>query len=981
MIKKTVLAAALAVLVLSFRPAIASSAPGPAAAPAEAWEQSSRLPGLVPEPLAGDPLRVTVHRLKNGLTVYLSPNREEPRVAAWIAVRAGSRHDPSELTGMAHYLEHMFFKGSRRLGTLDFAAERTGLDAIRKLYEERFVSTDTAKRSEIYGRIDRENVEAAKSAVPNELSKVYKQLGFRNINAFTSNDMTVYVTDLPRNRLAAWARLESDRFQSPVLRFFQSEIETVYEEKNRSMDNPDRILDEALSKTLFQDHPYGRTTLGSVEHLKNPSLERLYAFIDRHYLPNNMAVALAGDFDRKEALALIEREFGSWEPKPLTPPEAFAAPATTAAGRVEVRYESEEQVSIAWLLPPYGAPERDALTVLGMVLDNGRSGIVDLTLNQAQKVKRAGAGPWFLNEAGIFELWAVPKASQTLEEAESLLLAAVERLKAGEFTDSDLEAIITDFEINEKRKLESNGSRVSQMAMSFLHFEEWRHAAGRVERLRKVTRQDVITAARRHLGGARVTALRRQGKPVIASIPKPGFTKLDIAPDRESAFYRKLVSMPAKPIEPRWLSEGRDFRVLPAPWGKLVAARNPFNDLFSLEFVFERGWRSERSLCAALDLLGLSGGGTLSADDFKKKLYSLGTDMGTSCGEDRSTVRLSGLERNLEESLKLLFLRFGIPNTAPDTLSKMVSVKIGAHKDNKLNPSYVNNALNAWALRGSSSAVLGELTDTELRGLEEKGLLRLLKTFFDHPRRAGYVGTRDPRKVLPLLGYREGRFPAPPGREPRRYRRPPSGEVLFTHRDMVQAQVGITAADEVYDTARAVDYSFFSDYAGGGMSSVIFQEVREARSLAYSASGGYSPGDRKADENILWGALGTQADKTVEAATLLRSLLAKLPLTEERFGQTKRTIEERYRSTPTEFRDIPGSVFSWEDKGLTKDPRPERFKKSLSYALDDLRRFAARFEAAPKTVTVLGSRTKVDLDGLRQLGDFTEKPLDELFPY
>ena len=191
---------------------------------AAAWEKGSRLPALVSKPLPADGLQVTVHRLNNGLTVYLSPNHEIPRISAWIATRAGSRHDPADSTGMAHYLEHMFFKGSRRLGTLDYAREAKHLDAIYKLYEDLFVATDTAKRKEIYGRIDQENILASTYAVPNELDKTYKSLGFRGINAFTSNEMTVYIADLPKNRLDAWAKLESDRFKAPVFRLFQTEI-------------------------------------------------------------------------------------------------------------------------------------------------------------------------------------------------------------------------------------------------------------------------------------------------------------------------------------------------------------------------------------------------------------------------------------------------------------------------------------------------------------------------------------------------------------------------------------------------------------------------------------------------------------------------------------------------------------------------------------------------------------------------------------
>jgi predicted Zn-dependent peptidase len=946
-----------------------------------AWQENSRLPALVSAPLPGDGLKVTVHRLKNGLSVYLSPNHETPRISAWIAVRAGSRHDPSNSTGMAHYLEHMFFKGSTNLGTLDYAKEKAHLDAIKGLYEEHFTATDTAKGKEIYAKIDKENIEAAKYAIPNELDKTYKQLGFRGINAFTSNEMTVYVSDMPKNRFEAWAKLESDRFKSPVFRLFQTEIETVYEEKNRSMDNAGRILGEALGKALYKEHPYGRTVLGSMEHLKNPSLAKMYAFQQNHYIPNNMAVALAGDFDPKEVLKVLESRFGVWKPMPVTAPEPAVLPGLASTERVEVTYESEEQVVLAWPVPPYGHPDHEALMVMDMVMDNSESGIVNLTLNQAQKVKRAGSGMNDMNEGGAWQLWAIPKDSQTLEEAEALLMGAVAKLKAGEFSEDDLKAIITDFEISEKRKLESNEARVSEMAMSFVHFQEWEKAAARLERLKKVTKEDVLRAAAKYLGEGKVAAYRRKGKPDIPSMQKPGFTKVDIARGRESRFYKELVSMPAKPIEPKWLEEGRDYQVSAAPWGKLAAAKNPFNDLFQLELRFERGWRQERELCAALDLLDLSGGGDLSAEAFKKKLYALGTSMKTSCGENASIVELGGLDKNFSESLELMRLRFSAPAVASDTLKKMIEVQVGTHKDNKINPQYVIYALGEWADMGAESAVLGELTDAELKALDEGRLKGLLGGFFSYKRRAGYVGIRPMEEVLKALDAPgQGALEAA-ARKPRRYRRPAKDEVLFAHRDMVQSQVGLTAADEVYDPAGAVDYQYYADYMGGGMSSVIFQEVREARALAYSASGGYVTAAHKGDENRLWGRLGTQADKTIEASSLLKSLLAKLPPSEDRFKETKKSIEERYRTSPVEFRSIPATLFYWEDLGFAKDPRPERFQKALGYTLDGLKSFAARFENNPKTLYILGNRGRVDMEGLKKFGELTEKGLGELFPY
>ncbi|MBI3551901.1 MAG: insulinase family protein [Elusimicrobia bacterium] len=329
-------------LALAVAPALATPKP---ARPAD-W--MPKVPEILEFPLPSDTMGTTIHRLPNGLTIYLSPNHETPRIAAWIAVRAGSKNDPADAQGLAHYLEHMNFKGSTALGTLDYSKEKPHLDRITKLYEDHFKAKDPAERERLYKEIDSENKEASKYEIPNEVDKVYRAMGFRGLNAFTSNEETVYIVDLPSNRAEAWAKVEAERFAHPVYRLFQSELEIVYEEKNRTMDNNEEILYEALNKQLYKKHPYGtQTTIGTIEALKNPSLAHMYEFFGRYYHPNNMAIALSGDFDREAMLALLTKHFGAWKPVPLPQPQAWPLPRPKGREFLEVKYNSEEKAVIA----------------------------------------------------------------------------------------------------------------------------------------------------------------------------------------------------------------------------------------------------------------------------------------------------------------------------------------------------------------------------------------------------------------------------------------------------------------------------------------------------------------------------------------------------------------------------------------------------------------------------------------------------------
>jgi len=959
--------------------ALLLSAPA-AAAPSRG--SSAAVPAPLDKPLPNDPLGTTIRRLPNGLTVYLSPNKGVPRVTAWIAVRAGSKNDPADSTGIAHYLEHMLFKGTTKLGTLDIAQEKPHLDRIRELYERRALTPDPARRAAIDKLIDAENAADAAIAAPNEIDKFYRAIGAQGVNAFTSNERTVFVVDLPANRLEAWAAVESERFKDPVFRLFPTELEAVYEEKNRSMDNADNALWEEVDRRVYKAHPYGtQTTLGTIEHLKNPSLTRMYEFHKRWYAPNNMAIALSGDFDPATAMEIISRRFGSWEPKSLPPLPRWPLPKPKGEENSELKFEAEEKVVLAWPAAAESDPDADALTVMDMVMDNSTSGLLNLRLNQAQKVKASGSEPRLMNDAGAWYLWALPKKGQTPEEAKALLLGVVEALKRGEFDQADLDAVMTNFEIQRKRELESNDSRVATMMASFTSVEPWERAVSRLDRLRAVTKDDVVRVARKYLGPDRVVVIRRGGKPSIPSIEKPHYTPLTIDPSRVSTFLKQVLAIPAQPIEPRWLVSGRDYQVLPISGGRLYATKNPYDDLFDLSISFERGSRQERRLCKALDLLDLAGAGPDTADEFKKKLYALGTTLSYSCGEQRSSIELSGVDRNFWPSLDLLARRFDFPNVSSGAVEELIGVELGEREDEKKDPGSVFAALGEFARRGRDSEVLARLTNDELKRLDERGLEEIIRDFPHWQRRVGYVGPRSPSEVAKLLES-AGAFNAPPARRPLRYVKTPSTRVLIANREMVQARVGLFAADEIYDPARFVDYEFFADYMGGDMSSVIFQEVREARSLAYSAAGGHSTASHKDDETELWGSLGCQADKTPEAAALMLELLRGLPPSEQRFAETRKSIEEYYRTNPVEFRYIPSVVMSWEDEGVSGgDPGPERFERVQKYGLSDLEAFAGRFKGRPMTVWILGQRDRIGTDKLEALGDLEEKRLDELFPY
>jgi predicted Zn-dependent peptidase len=584
-------------------------------------------------------------------------------------------------------------------------------------------------------------------------------------------------------------------------------------------------------------------------------------------------------------------------------------------------------------------------------------------------------------DAGYWFMQATPKLGQTPEEAFKLLLDNVESLKNGDFDADDLKASLVNFEVKQKMAHESNVSRASIIVDSYIKREPWGKTVTYLDRLNSITKNDVVRVARQYLGPNRVVVFRRNGKSEIPNIKKPGFSAMNIDPTRESKKYQELISLPALPQEPHWLVSGKDYQVTPVEGGRLYATKNPYNDLFQLQIHFARGYRHEKKLCEALNLLTLSGAGPYSPEDFKRKLYALGSSLFYSCGEQTSQVILTGIDRNFWPSLELMRQRFDWPVISSGTLEKMVAVKIGAREDEKKDHQSIRYALGQWASRGQESPVLARLSNDEIRKLSESSLITVIRDFPHWQRRVGYIGPRSASEVAKLLDA-DGRYKPTPARIPAKLLKPTKNQIFFVDRQMNQTQVGFTAGDEVYVSTHHVDYNFYYQYMGGGMNSAIFQEVREARSLAYEANGGLYIPSFKGEQIQLFGLLGCQSDKTPEATELMMRLLNDFPSSSKRFDVAKKSVLESYITRAVEFRSIPSILMNWEDMGITDgDPRPKQLQQSLSYTLTDLENFARRFKDKPLSVYLVGPRERSGIEQLKKLGDWQEKKIDDLFPY
>ncbi|MDR1593567.1 MAG: insulinase family protein, partial [Prevotellaceae bacterium] len=608
------------------------------------------------ETVAGDPLNARIYTLDNGLKVYLSVNRDRPRIQTYIGVRVGGKNDPAETTGLAHYFEHLMFKGTKSVGTSNYEAEKPLLDKIEELFEVYRKTTDNDKRKALYAQIDSVSQEAAKLAIPNEYDKLMNSIGSQGTNAFTSYDVTAYVENIPANQIENWAEVEADRFTNPVIRLFHTELETVYEEYNMSLTQDMRKTFDTILAGLFPHHPYGtQTILGTQDHLKNPSITNIKKYFDTYYVPNNMAICMAGDLDFDETVKIIDKHFGKLVNKDVPVLKTAPEQPVTAPIVKEVIGLEAENIMIAYRLP--GANSKDAaiLEFVDYILTNGDAGLIDLNLVQKQKLLRGGSVAETLADYSLFVLTGTPKEGQSLDEVRNLLLGQVELLKKGEFEDWLMEAVINNFRLSKYYQQQEPGYAASLFLNAFVNQVDWADQVGIVDFQSKLTKKDVIDFCNKYFNDNYVAVYKKQSIPDQKKIDKPQITPIPTNRDNESAYLAEYKNREVSSIEPVYVDYDKDMSKLKSKSGiEILYKQNTTNPLFSMNYVFEMGNNNDKLLGTAFSYLDYLGTSKHSAEEIKSEFFKIACSFGVSASNDRVYASISGLSDNFEKALALL---------------------------------------------------------------------------------------------------------------------------------------------------------------------------------------------------------------------------------------------------------------------------------------------------------------------------------------
>ncbi len=956
------------------------------------------------EEVKGDMAQTRIYTLKNGLKVYLSVNKEEPRIQTFIAVRTGSKNDPAETTGLAHYLEHLMFKGTSKFGVTDPEAEKPLLDDIEARYEEYRKMTDPEERRMAYHGIDSVSQLAAQYFIPNEYDKLMAAIGAEGTNAYTSEDVTCYVEDIPSNEVENWAKIQSDRFQNMVIRGFHTELEAVYEEYNIHLTSDIDKLFTAMSKKLFPTHPYGtQTTIGTQEHLKNPSITNIKEYFKKWYVPNNVAICMAGDFDPDEVMATIEKYFGEWQPStdadgkvaPVEQP-AFPeqAPITSPVDTTVIGLEAET-IWLGWRFDEARSLQVDTLQVIESMLSNGTAGLIDLDINQQMKMLEAWGGVQPSMDYSMFLLAGTPREGQTLDEVRALLLEEIGKLKKGDFSDDLLPSVVNNLKLQYYNALENNRARANMFVQAFVNGTPWEQEVKSIERLEGMTKEQIVSFANRHFQDNYVAVYKRQGvDPTQKKIEKPAITPIPTNRDFVSDFVKEIQNSEVKPIEPKFVDFKKDltfgeFGVNPSLNSKLpyIYVRNKENGRFTLSFRYDFGEESELKYNYAAEYLDYLGTDSLTAEQLKQQFYKLACNYNINVGARNIHVTLSGLSENMAEALGLLEHLLQHAKVDPDAYMQYVAIREKGRMDNKSDQRVNFQYLVQYGFCGQYNPYRNAMTAQQLAETDPQELLNLLKNLSQYEHTILYYGPMKEDKLAASLASHLASLPSEflPSPEGKHYTMQPTpeNEILLAPFDAKNIYMRMYHNELLaWNPDEAPLKALFNEYYGGGMNTIVFQELREARGLAYNAYAAYVEPNYKDEPECYFTHIITQNDKMMDCVRQFHVILDSIPESENAFQIAKDALTKRLASQRTTKFGLINAWLYAQDLGLDYDLNERIYNALPNITLQDIVKFEQeRMAHKPYRYIILGDEKDLDMKSLQEYGPVRRVTTEEIFGY
>ena len=923
-------------------------------------------------------LNVKEYKLDNGLTVWLDEDHSQSKVFGAVVVKAGAKDCPN--TGIAHYFEHMMFKGTDKIGTINYEAEKPLLDAIAQKYDELVLIKDSTQRTSILKEINNLSIQAAQYAVPNEFERLITRYGGNKLNAGTSFDYTAYFNTFSPQYLAQWAEINSERLIRPVFRLFQTELETVYEEKNMYNDFIGAQAVEKLTERYFSPHPYAYPIIGSTENLKNPQISQMEKFFKEYYVASNMGVILSGDFNTETAIPILERIFsrihrGEAPRKEVIFPLPFKGKEKF---QVKVPIPVVKALVLAFRGVPANHEDQVALNIAVSLLNNTNgTGYLD-KLSVNGKLLGVMSMNESLNEAGMLGILVIPKLIfQSYSAAEKLVWNEINRIKNGDFNDKLFQAL----KLEQKRKyeatLEDINSRSEVMIRLFTQGKSWKSYLQEVTHIGQLTKEDIIRVADKYFGNDYLYVTKKMGRYAKNTLPKPSFKPI-VAKNSEavSTYAKQLENIPVKEMRPRFLDFIADVQSFPLmPNVQLYATPNPVNKVFSLHIAYGIGMIERPVLKHLSNYLLYLGTETLSYDEFRHRLQELGSNLSFETDRDRFMIKISGFDEHFEATLALVsdFME----NVKPEEkkMKPIVSEEKVTRNAFFKSSDEVALAVLEKIKYDEQSSYLTKLSFSEVKKLKGKDLLKVFREVQCIGCNFHYCGILPIEKVASKikqyfsLGKITESTHIPYYRKIRAY----SKSVIYFYdmpdvsQSIIYGYIPGASLTEDYTRNQA---KLLSGYLGGGMSSLLFQEIREFRSLAYRVQAEYKlpPVKLKDQPTYFQTMLSTQGDKTLDALETLDSLLREMPVKPEKMKAVKQTIINNIHNNYPSFRELSEKIAILQSDGYENDPSLSLMEDLARIDMNTLNRFYKKHILPyPVIWAIIGNSKQINMDKLASI--------------
>ena len=937
-------------------------------------------------------LQVEQYQLENGMTVMLNEDKEASGVYGVVIVKGGGKQDPSDATGIAHYLEHMLFKGTTELGTVDYKKEKVYLDSIALLYDNLGLTKSDDKRLEIQKKINDLNLKASEYAIPNEFDRILEGMGGTGINAFTSNDVIAYFNQFPPHQINKWLEVNSHRFINPVFRLFQSELEVVYEEKNRAMDNPFRKLIEEYFEHFWKKHPYGQqTVLGTVDHLKNPSLTKMREYYDKYYIANNMYLLLAGNFQSKNIKPQIETTFGRLKSGPT--PKFVDVDEESFNGRevVKNRLTPVRFGILGYRVPPNSHEDSEKIQIIKNLLNNRSStGLLD-RLSIENKLTEASAIDGFGgSDHGCMAFIYIPKlVFQTFRGAENHVLEQIEKIKNGEFSEEFLGSVklsmIQDYETG----LENVSNRLSYALEVVNYNKTWEDIFNYPEYIESIKKEEVIEIANKYFNDNYLVYQSRMGFPKKDKLDKPPYKAIKAKNSEQVSTYRqKFENLPEGQIIFDFIDLEKDMHYEEINDNYyLYHNKNPKNSIFTMKIEYGIGTKEDPTLEYAAKLGNMIGNENYTFNQLKEELQKIGATINFFSSGDYFGLDIKGFDKNFEKTINMAgeFLQtMKVRKEDKKKLKKLIQGSTMERKFEGRNASTKGNAVRDYALWGQNSSFLKRSTIGEVKKMDTEFLLNKILSAMEYETNVFFTGKLDFNTVKStvkenLIIKKQLKLSLSPIVYQQQLK-DKNTIYFYDDKKAVQSQIHILIPGSQMKLNERLTSRTFNKYFGSGMSALVFQEIREFRSLAYSAYGVYQVPWYLNGEGYFRGYIGTQTDKTVDAIGAYLDLLRDMPEKPLRINGIKSGLLQSLVTSKPNFRSLPRTGRNWKKQGYDGNPNAlyktnyesVEFENIISFYEDNLK-------GNPYTITIVGNKEKIDMAKLADFGELIELTKEDIF--